>query len=248
VRERRGLFEEADCGSLFLDEIGELRPSLQAKLTRVLEERVVRRVGEAKERPVDVRLITATHRDLAAMVKEGTFREDLWYRLNVALVEVPPLRKRREDIGLLAHFFLREHAARSPHLARTRISQAALAALTAFDWPGNVRQLRSAVERASVVASGDEIRVVDLPPELQTTDAVEGPEDWSQMTWAEAMDRGRQQLGRRYLEAVLMRAGGRVSEAARHAGVERESFYRLLRKHGIDRDSNRPSPDGESGA
>ncbi|MEQ8572015.1 MAG: sigma-54 dependent transcriptional regulator [Deltaproteobacteria bacterium] len=233
--DRKGLFEEADGGSLFLDEIGDLRPSLQAKLTRALEERAVRRVGEAKERSVDVRLIAATHRDLEAMVREGTFREDLWYRLNVALVRIPPLRDRKDDVEPLAHHFLRQHAERNRGHPIKGFTKVALEALVAYDWPGNVRQLRSAVERACVVARGEEIDAVDLPPEVLRTDAsaIDDPA-LVHCTWAQALERGRADVGRRYLEALMRRFDGQVTEAAAQAGVERESFYRLLRKHGVD--------------
>jgi two-component system response regulator HydG len=235
VTDKRGLFEEANGGSLFLDEIGDMLPSLQAKLTRVLEERKVRRVGEASERPIDVRLIAATHRDLEKMVEAETFRQDLWYRLNVALVELPPLRVRREDIELLAAHFLRAQSERSRGNSARTFSHAALEALIAYDWPGNVPQLRSAVERASVVAEGEEIQVSDLPPEvLRSAFAGEDDPALAAGTWAQACELGRHQAGKRYLEAVLRRFDGQVPEAAQHAGVERESFYRLLKKHEVD--------------
>lgn len=233
--DRKGLFEEADGGSLFLDEIGDMRPSLQAKLTRALEERAVRRVGEARERPVNVRLIASTHRDLEAMVKSGTFREDLWYRLNVALVRIPALRDRKDDIKVLAQHFLRLQAERTRGRRLFGFTESALEALRSFDWPGNVRQLRSAVERACVVSRNEEIDVVDLPPEVLPPHKGSGEDPaLSLCTWAQALERGRVDVGKRYLEAVMRRFDGQVTEAAAHAGVERESFYRLLRKHGVD--------------
>ncbi len=232
--DRKGLFEEAGGGTLFLDEIGDMRPSLQAKLTRVLEEKTIRRIGESKERPVDVRVVAATHRDLEAMVQAETFREDLWYRLNVALMRIPPLRERREDIELLAHYFLGGHAERARNKPLSGFSTAALDALCGFEWPGNVRQLRSAIERACLVATDSEIGVADLPPELLRSLDAEGDRAWACCTWAEALERGRMEAGRRYLRAVMRRFDGRVAEAAQHAGVERESFYRLLRKHEVD--------------
>ncbi len=239
--DRKGLFEEAHGGSLFLDEIGDMRPSLQAKLTRALEERAVRRVGEAREREVDVRLIAATHQDLEAMVLGGAFREDLWYRLNVALIRIPPLRERKEDIELLVVHFLRQHAERSRGHTAKGLSKGALEALAAFDWPGNVRQLRSAVERACVVALGETIEAADLPPEVLRTEATK-EEDPSLVhcTWAQALERGRTDVGKRYLRALMRRFDGHVAEAAAQAGVERESFYRLLRKHGVDAAAFRP--------
>jgi len=235
TKDRRGLFEAANGGTLFLDEIGDMRLSLQAKLTRVLEERVIRRIGETHEREVDVRLVAATHRDLEAMVAAGSFREDLWYRLNVAVVRLPPLRERSEDIDVLAHHFLREAAERSQRREVPGLTHGAIAALHAYEWPGNVRQLRSAVERAFVLASAGEIDVGDLPPEVARAYASvpAGPE-LGTITWSEAVERGRAETARLYLEAVLRRFHGNVAEAALQAGVERESFYRLLRRHGVE--------------
>ena len=232
-RDRSGLFEEAHKGSLFLDEIGELRPSLQAKLTRAIEERAVRRLGEARERAVDVRLIAATHRDIPAMVKSGSFREDLWYRLNVAIIRVPPLRDRPEDIEPLASHFLREIAASLPDRKISGFSEGALSLLKGFSWPGNVRQLRSAVERAAVVGNGERIEAHDLPPEITDGDDAMPNADLSSLRWQDALDKARDDAAKRYLTAVLKRNGGKVDAAAMHAGVARESFYRLLRKYGV---------------
>jgi DNA-binding NtrC family response regulator len=233
VRDRAGLFEEADQGTLFLDEIGDLRLSLQAKLTRAIEERAIRRLGESRERNIDVRLVTATHRDLEAMVGSGTFREDLWYRLNVAVVRIPPLRERREDIALLAAHFLKERAGMIPDRRLTGFAPGTLAALTEHAWPGNVRQLRSAVERACIVASGPLLEVDDLPEEIRRGPRQPEPSDWADLGWQAALERGRDDVARRYLTAVMDRFGGRVPEAAAHSGIERESFYRLLRRYGV---------------
>ena len=234
--DRPGLFEEAHGGTLLLDEIGELRPTLQAKLTRVLEERTVRRIGDSRERKVDVRVIAATHRDLRAMVKAGSFREDLWFRLNVCVLELPPLRDRPGDIPLLAQRFLAE---RAPHAraSATRFSQAALDALCAYRWPGNVRELRSAVERAAILETTPEITLGSLPVEVQNVDhpreRLENDEELGRLTYREAVDASRVETNRRYLDAVLRRYRGDVSAAAEHAGIERESFYRLLRRAGL---------------
>jgi len=234
LRDRAGLFEEASGGSLFLDEIGDMRLSLQAKLTRVLEERTIRRIGETPERKIDVRLIAATHRDIETMVKNETFREDLWYRLNVALIRIPPLRERPEDIELLAAHFLRQRAEESHGRRITGFAPAALEALAGFTWPGNVRQLRAAVERGCVVSQGDRVEDKDLPPEILHSDGDSADARLATMPWAEALEKGRADVARGYLEAVLRRFDGQIAEAAAHAGVERESFYRLLRKYGID--------------
>lgn len=238
-KDRAGLFEEAHKGTLFLDEIAEMRLSLQAKLTRALEERAIRRLGESRERKIDVRLIAATHRDIEGMVSNESFREDLWYRLNVAVIRIPPLRERREDIELLAAHFLRE----LPAMGDARLfgfTPAAVEALEEYDWPGNVRQLRAAVERASVICTDERIDVGDLPPEVvklagsQVSDSGLGV-----LTWSEAQHQGRREVARRYLKEVLRQHDGQVGEAAAHAGVERESFYRLLRRYGIQPDEHR---------
>lgn len=239
ARDRSGLFEEASAGTLFLDEIGEMRLSLQAKLTRALEERAIRRLGDSKERPIDVRVIAATHRDIEAMVKAGSFREDLWYRLNVAVIRIPPLRERRDDIELLAAHFLRE----VPVTQDRRLvgfTPAAIEAMEQYDWPGNVRQLRAAVERASVVSTAERIDVGNLPPEvLKVSESRLSNSGLASLSWAEAKERGRREVARRYLKEVLRRHGGQVEQAAAHAGVERESFYRLLRRYGIQADELR---------
>jgi len=244
ARDRAGLFEEADRGTLFLDEIGEMRLSLQAKLTRAVEERSIRRLGESRERAVDVRLVAATHRDLEAMVRADAFREDLWYRLNVAVVRIPPLRDRREDIPLLAMHFLRERAATLPERRVIGFTDEALEALAVPDWPGNVRQLRAVVERASIVAASERIDVADLPHEVLTSDRGRPASgELGALPWQEAMEVGRRDSARRYLQAVLRRFDGRVAEAAAHAQIERESFYRLLRKHGVRPDGSLGDPE-----
>lgn len=244
-RHRPGLFEEANKGTLFLDEIGEMRPSLQAKLTRALEERAIRRLGESTERKIDVRLIAATHRDIEAMVRNETFREDLWYRLNVASVQIPPLRERREDVELLAAHFLRE----LPPVGDKRpigFTRAAIEAMEMYDWPGNVRQLRAAVERASVVGRGERLDVGDLPHEVRSVaNARDSSLKLGTLTWAEAQHHGRRETARKYLSEVLRRHGGDVSAAATHAGVERESFYRLLRRYDVHPDEYRERGQGE---
>ncbi len=234
-RDRRGLFEEADGGTLFLDEIGEMRLSLQAKLTRVLEERAVRRVGDSAERPIDFRLIAATHRDLKSLIEKGDFREDLWYRLNVASVTLPPLRERREDIELLAEHFLRTRSSSADHGIQGFEDQA-MVLLRAYHWPGNVRQLKAVVERAEVFARGPLIEKGDLPADLlNTASKVSVDGSLIDLPWAEAMEKGRLVLGRSYLEGLLRQEGGNVLKAAKHAQVERESFYRLMRKFGVNK-------------
>lgn len=240
VKDHAGLFEEAHHGTLFFDEIGEMLLSLQAKLTRALEERAVRRVGDSAERPVDARLIVATHRDLEAMVKAETFRRDLWYRINVAVIRIPPLRERPEDIELLATRFLSERLLASRNSQVGGFSETALDALKHYEWPGNVRQLRAAVERASIVATGTLIELSDLPPEIPTqTREASTQATLAALTWNQALEEGQKEVARRYLEEVLSMHDGRVAEAAAHAGVERESFYRLLRRFDVELDGPR---------
>jgi two-component system response regulator HydG len=235
AKDRAGLFEEADRGTLFLDEIAEMRLSLQAKLTRALEERAIRRLGDSSERPADARVVAATHRDIEGMVVDESFRADLWYRLNVAVVRIPPLRERKGDIEFLASHFLRE---RAPARGRQIIgfTTAAISAMETYDWPGNVRQVRAAVERACVVSTHERIDVGDLPPEVVGISRQESTK-LADLTWSEAVEQGRITTAQTYLEEVLRRHEGRVSEAAAHAGVERESFYRLLRRFGVEPDT-----------
>jgi two-component system response regulator AtoC len=171
--DRRGLFEEADGGTLFLDEIGELPLNLQVKLLRVVQEEHIRRLGDTKDVKVDVRLVAATHRDLAADVKAGRFREDLFYRINVLLIHIPPLRSRRDDVNLLVdHFILRNNARLG---TRSRgVSTEARKLLLEYGWPGNVRELENTIERAMVLAETDLIEVVDLPERIRDAlDAVQ---------------------------------------------------------------------------
>ena len=164
--DRRGLFEEADGGTLFLDEIGELPLNLQVKLLRVVQEEHIRRLGDTKDVKVDVRLVAATHRDLSADVKAGRFREDLFYRINVLLIHIPPLRSRRDDVNLLVdHFILRNNARLG---TRSRgVSTEARKLLLEYGWPGNVRELENTIERAMVLAETDLIEVVDLPERIR---------------------------------------------------------------------------------
>ena len=242
MADRAGLFEDANGSTLFLDEIGELRPTVQATLTRMLEERAVRRIGETRERKIDVRVIAATHRDLRGMIKAGAFREDLWFRLNVCVIELPPLRDRADDIPLLAQRFLAERAPQGRVVA-TRFSHGAMNALQAYRWPGNVRELKSAVERAAILETTSEIQSESLPPEVQSVSPLRltsaSDVDLAQLSYREAVEASREETNRRYLEAVMRRFRGDVSKAATHAGVERESFYRLLRRCGISADDFR---------
>src|SRR5438270_4906772 len=164
--EKKGLFEVADRGTLFLDEIGELDVGMQAKLLRALQERRIRRVGGTHELPIDVRVVAATNRDLRAIVSDGRFRDDLYYRINVLSIDVPPLRERRDDIPVLIDYFLKKHTRNTSRLVRG-LTPETRRLLMSYSWPGNVRQLESAIERAILLCEGDLITVDDLPLEVR---------------------------------------------------------------------------------
>jgi two-component system response regulator GlrR len=219
TQNHKGLFPAASGGTLFLDEIGDMPLSVQAKMLRVLQEGEVRPVGSIQPVRVDVRIISATHSDLEQMIAEGTFRQDLYYRLNVVLLELPTLAERREDIPLLASHFLEELCTRSRKRARS-FSPEAMEALISASWPGNVRQLRNVVEQ-SVALSPTPI----IPVQLVLRALRNEPEHIP--TLADARD----QFEREYLVRILRMSEGNVSQAARLAGRNRTEFYKLLQRH-----------------
>ena len=237
---KAGLFEEAEGGTLFLDEVGELPPAAQVKLLRALQEKEIRRVGETRDVKVDVRLIAATNRDLRAEAAQGRFREDLFYRLHVFPVQLPPLRDRREDVPLLASHFLEKHA-RALRREIEDFAPDALRALTGYPWPGNVRELENAVERAVAVARGARIQLRDLPPEVKGSQEGAIPADvLSKLPYREAVDLARDRISRDYLTTLLREFEGNVTRAAERAGMERESLHRLLKRYGIRSDDFKP--------
>ena len=227
VATKKGRFELADNGTLFLDEIGELAPSLQVKLLRVLQEREFQRVGGVKDLRVDVRIIAATNRDLKAAVRDGKFREDLFYRLNVITIALPPLRDRREDVPLLAHHFAerfsREMSRRTPALGED-----VLRTLTSYPWPGNVRELQNVIERAVALGAGPSIDVADLPLELQLGDGSEPTEeaDLTSLPLRSAIDA----FTRAHIERALVAAGGSQTEASRRLGLPQSNLSRLMKR------------------
>jgi two-component system response regulator AtoC len=229
-----GLFEEAGGGTLFLDEVGELPLPTQVKLNRALQEKEIRRVGDNAPSKVDVRVIAATHRDLKAEVQAGRFREDLYYRLHVFPVRLPPLRERLEDVPLLAAHFLEKHS-RAMRRELGGFEPEALRVLTSYAWPGNVRELENAVERAVAVCTGAAIRERDLPAELsQAPAAGQLPGAvLASMPYREAVEQAHDRISREYLVALLREFQGNVTKAAARAGMERESLHRLLKKHGL---------------
>ena len=220
--DRLGLFVQASGGTLFLDEIAELPLALQPKLLRALEEGVVRPLGSAAEVAIDVRVIAATHRDLATLVAEGRFRSDLYYRLHVLQLALPPLRARPEDIELLARRFTCERAADEGKDVR-ELSPEALDRLRRHRWPGNVRELRNCIDHALAMARGARIEVDDLPDELQALSAAEDQPPAPVPAWPTLADRERE-----YIDQVLDHVGGNRSAAARLLGVDRRTLMRKL--------------------
>ena len=224
---REGLFVQAKGGTLFLDEIGELPPEMQPKLLRALQERKVRPVGGTQEIELDVRLVTATNRDLAVEVEAERFREDLLYRIDVVRLELPPLRMRGRDVLLLAQAFIERHAAQSQRDVRG-LDPAAAELLLGYDWPGNVRELENCMERAVALTRHDRIMAADLPAKVREHKAksvvvvTEDPEDLPSL----------EDLERRYIGRVLEITAGNKSHAARILGVERRTLYRRLDKYG----------------
>ncbi|QQS47264.1 MAG: sigma-54-dependent Fis family transcriptional regulator [Acidobacteriota bacterium] len=219
---RAGLFETADGGTLFLDEIGELPLAMQPKLLRVLQEGTVRRVGADKEKSVDVRIIAATNRDLEIEVQEGRFREDLFWRLNVIHLHIPPLRERPFDIPLLVEHFLGKLAARTEGLTMT-VTPETLAILTAYSWPGNARELENAVERAVALAEGYTIKPEDLPDRVRT-----GGQTTGILSRARERRLTLRELEREYIIETLRLTNGNKSRAAEILGFDRRTLHRKL--------------------
>jgi len=240
---REGLFEAANTGTIFLDEVGDLPPLAQVKLLRVLQEGEIKRVGSNDTKIVDVRVVAATNVDLRNRIAEGAFREDLFYRLNVVAIFLPPLRERREDIALLAYHFLRKYAERSGRNVQ-RISPEAMQVLESQLWPGNVRELENAIEYALVFCRGDEILAETLPafratrddsPEPQVTkvNGVVLPSGLFDLPYRDAKQQAVDAFETAYFDAILRRAGGNISEAARQAGLDRSNFRRAAKRAGI---------------
>jgi DNA-binding NtrC family response regulator len=217
--DRHGLFEEAHGGTLFLDEIADVSAAMQVKLLRVLEEREIRRVGDTKTRPINVRVMAATHRDLEQEVAYKRFREDLYYRLNVIDVHIPPLRERPEDLQSLARAFLARTAARLRRPSLT-YAPAAWDRLLHYSWPGNIRELAHAIERACTVAAGPRIELEDLPRRVR----------YAPVSPASSRDRPFRRLEREHAEATIARHSGRRRDAAKELGISLSTLYRILRR------------------
>jgi DNA-binding NtrC family response regulator len=229
--DRAGVFVEAHGGTLFLDEIGDMPIEVQARLLRVLQEGEVRAVGRSDVRTVDVRVIAATHIDIAQAVKAGRFREDLYYRLSVVVVPIHPLRERIDDLPLLAAHFLRKHGGKQP----PALSIDALETMMEYAWPGNVRELENAIVFALAMRRGPEIGIDALPPTLLRRRTPEvAPDIDETLPLMEAKRQAVAAYERKYVERVLALAGGSIAEAARRAGLDRANFRRLMLRHRID--------------
>jgi DNA-binding NtrC family response regulator len=232
--EKKGLFEIADKGTLFLDEIAELDVGIQAKLLRALQERKIRRVGGTHEISTDVRVIAATNRDLRAMVADGRFRDDLYYRINVLSIDVPPLRERREDIPVLIEYFLKKHTRNTSRLI-TGLTPETKKLMSDYSWPGNVRQLESAIERAILLAEGDQITVEDLPSEVRQ-DVGSSPDGAFKLP-SEGINF--EEVERDLITQAMEKTDYNITKAAKLLGLTFRTLQYRLEKFGIKR------PDGK---
>jgi DNA-binding NtrC family response regulator len=241
IATKQGLFEAAHRGTLFLDEVANLSLETQGKLLRVLESKRVKKVGDTAEREVDIRLIAATNRDLAEMVAEGAFREDLFYRLNVVPIYLPPLRERHGDIPRLAMAFL-DRFCHKNNVDVKGFTPEAMLLMENYRWPGNVRELRNIVQRLAILCEGDRLDVRHLPPEIQRAPSrstvTQLPRQWEEFKKLkqQVRDAAVQELERRFLTEALERCEGNVSKAAEEVGIQRTNFHALMRKYGLTSD------------
>ncbi len=237
---RQGKFEQADGGTLFLDEIGDMSSNVQAKLLRALEERQIERLGGNESIPVDVRIVSATHRPLEQEIANGNFRADLFYRLRVVTIDIPPLRERREDIPVLAETFTRAAAERYG-LPLRQVAQNALRRMVEHEWPGNVRELKNTIERAAIMAEGEELRSQDLPDEITTrveksiSDNAGSEENGLAVPFTADFREDRREFERRYISRCLEHTQGNVTRAAEILGMHRQSLQHKLRQLGLSR-------------
>jgi two-component system, NtrC family, response regulator HydG len=233
---RRGLLEAAAGGTFFLDEVSEMSLDLQAKLLRAIQERKIRRVGGDVEIPVDIRWVSATNREPDVAVRDGMLRQDLFYRLNVVPLRLPPLRERQDDIPALAQYFLKRFA-KEYERNGLRLAPQAVQAMREYSWPGNVRELQNLIERlVSLSEAGEEIKLNDLPPELLASGAGErraGFTPNTEMPFHEAKADAISQFEQEYLRILLERTRGNISRAARVAGIDRKTIHRMLDKYEI---------------
>jgi DNA-binding NtrC family response regulator len=225
-----GLFQVADGGTLFFDELGELPAGFQPKLLRAIQERSVRPVGSNEQQAVDVRIVAATNRNLQKEVEEGRFRADLFYRLDVVRIAVPPLRERREDVDVLVQHFLHRFGDK---IGITDVSPEVAEVLRGHHWPGNVRQLRNAIERACALGHGPDLQLADLPPDLLEQAEVSAADDATGGTFQEMKARRIAAMESSYLEGLLKKHKGNVTHCSEEAGMARSAFQKLMQKYGI---------------
>jgi transcriptional regulator with GAF, ATPase, and Fis domain len=244
IADKKGLFEAADGGTIFLDEIGDITPKLQAELLRVLDSGEVRPVGSNSSRKVDIRLIAATNKDLETGVREGWFREDLYYRLNVFTVTMPPLRSRLASVPLLAHHFL-EKARKKLNKNIIAIEDRAIGAMRSYHWPGNIREMQNVIERAAVLAHDNIIRLENLPTVFTNISPEEQGEKESLQSFRAERDPHVTKVEKALISRYLEEAGGNVSRAAQLANIPRRTFYRILEKHGLKGASRRCATSGD---
>jgi len=230
---KQGLFETAHEGTIFLDEIGDMGLSLQVKLLRVIQEQEVRRVGGTGSIKVDVRIVAATNRDLASLVKEGRFREDLFYRLNVVRIGLPPLRERRGDIPMLAHHFLQKFSG-GPTSQITGFVPDALSMLQRYHWPGNVRELENAIERAVSLSHGPLVLPDDLPDTIRNAGAMSCDDTVGKGSGKEEALLTLDEVQKRHLMRVLRETGGNKARAAKILGIDRRTLYRMAERFGLE--------------
>jgi len=230
IRDRKGRFEEAQGGAVFLDEIGEISPFIQVKLLRVLQEREIERVGESRRRKIDLRVMAATNRDLYQLIRSGEFRQDLYYRLKVFPIDVPPLRHRKEDIPLLASHFIAQQNKKTDKQVQG-LSQAALRLFMDHTWPGNVRELENAIEHAFVLCDKKEIDIFDLPVELRR--AKYQPESMTPSREFYHRSRHRDRLTKENLESLLSECNWNKAEVARRVGLSRTAIWKYMKKWDI---------------
>ncbi|MGH7453921.1 MAG: sigma-54-dependent transcriptional regulator [bacterium] len=244
---KKGLFEIADGGTIFLDEVGDMDVGVQAKLLRVLEERAFRRVGGTKDIAVNVRIIAASNKNLAKEVEAGRFRDDLYFRLQVVPITIPPLRERKEDIPLLVNYFISDYNVRL-NRSIAGIAPGALNALTRYHWPGNVRELKNVIERIAILRNPKQIGLTDLPieitkssasPQIENKEAERGQNRTveehalADLDYQEARQRAMAAFEKKYLQAVLAAHHGNVSQSAQAARLDRSSLHRLMKKHAL---------------
>jgi two-component system response regulator HydG len=230
VRDRVGRFEEADGGTIFLDEIGEISPFIQVKLLRVLQEREIERVGDSKKCKIDIRIIAATNKDLYDLVKRGYFREDLYYRLKVFPIYIPPLRKRKEDIPLLTSHFITDQNKKTGKKING-VSQSAMRILMDYTWPGNVRELENAIEHAFVLCNDENIDIFDLPVEIRQIEY--HPLESSSVDRPSPSLSSRKKLSREKLLELLDECGWNKAEVARQVGLSRTAIWKYMKKYDI---------------